>query len=45
MGFYPDEFPSVGLNMFLPDTFFFGISLAVGIIVFVKDYVNIFVEV
>ncbi len=45
MGFYPDDFPDLSLGLFLPDQFFFGLSLTVGIAIFVKDYISLFVEV
>ncbi len=45
MGFYPDAFPDLGLNMFLPDSFFFAISLIVAIVLLLRDYVTMIIEV
>jgi hypothetical protein len=45
MGFYPDDFPIVDLQMIFPDQFFLGITLAVALAVFIKDYIGLFMEV
>ena len=44
MGFYPDNFPEVSFDVIIPDRLFFYAGVVIAVIIFLKEYIELFVS-